>query len=67
MSSGDRRRIVEIRLIVIVTVDLTNSSLTEVLAASGGGSSSLADVVSSEIVSNLESVSYVDAVIVSPL
>lgn len=65
--STDRKRIVEVRLIVIVLVDLTEPSLTEALAASGGQPSSLAAVVSSEIVSNLESVSYVESVIVSPL
>jgi hypothetical protein len=65
--SSDRKRIVEVRLIVMVLVDLTESSLTEALAALGGHSSSLADVVSSEVVSNLESVSYVESVIVSQL
>ncbi len=63
----DRKRIVEVRLIVIVLVDITEPSLTEALAASGGKSPSLAAVVSSEVVSNLESVSYVESVIVSPL
>jgi hypothetical protein len=65
--NSDRKRIVEVRLIVIVLVDVTEPSLTEALAASGGTSSSLAAVVSSEVVSNLESVSYVESVIVSPL
>ena len=66
--STDRKRIVEVRLIVIVLVDVTEPSLTEALAASGGKSpSSLAEVVSSEVVSNLESVSYVESVIVSQL
>ena len=64
---SERKRVFEIRLIVIVLVDVTEPSLTEALAASGGQSSSLAAVVSSEIVSNLESVSYVESVIVSPL
>jgi hypothetical protein len=65
--SSDRKRIVEVRLIVIVLVDLTEPSLTEALAASGRQPSSLADLVSSEVVSNLESVSYVESVIVSQL
>jgi hypothetical protein len=65
--SSDRKRVFEIRLIVIVLVDVTEPSLTEALAAAGGQSPSLAAVVSSEIVSNLESVSYVESVIVSPL
>ena len=65
--NSDRKRIVEVRMIVIVLVDLTQPSLTEALAASGGKPSSLADVVASEVVSNLESVSYVESVIVSPL
>ena len=65
--SSDRKRIVEVRLIVIVRVDLTEPSLTDALAASGTQPSSLAEVVSSEVVSNLESVSYVESVIVSHL
>ena len=65
--SSDRKRIVEVRLIVIVLVDLTEPSLTEALIASGSQPSSLADIVSSEVVSNLESVPYVESVIVSPL
>jgi len=65
--SGDRKRFVEVRLIVIVVVDVTEPSVTEALAASGKNPSSLADVVSSEVVSNLESVSYIESVIVSSL
>lgn len=65
--SSDRKRIVEVRLIVIVRVDLTEPSLTDALAASSHQPSSLAEVVSSEVVSNLESVSYVESVIVSHL
>jgi hypothetical protein len=65
--NSDRKRIFEIRLIVIVLVDVTEPSLTEALAASGRQPSSLADLVSSEVVSNLESVSYVESVIVSQL
>ena len=65
--NSDRKRIVEVRLIVIVLVDVTEPSFTEALAASGNIPSSIATVVSSEVVSNLESVSYVESVIVSPL
>jgi len=65
--SSDRKRIIEVRLIVIVLVDVTEPSLTEALAASGKNPSSLADIVASEVVSNLESVSYVESVIVSQL
>ena len=63
----NRKRMFEIRLIVIVLVDVTEPSLTEALTASGSQPSSLADLVSSEVVSNLESVSYVESVIVSQL
>lgn len=65
--SSDRKRFVKVRLIVIVVVDVTEPSVTEALAASGKNPSSLADVVSSEVVSNLESVSYIESVIVSSL
>ena len=65
--SDDRKRIVEIRMIVIVLVDVTEPSFMEALAASGTNPSSVAQVVSSEVVSNLESVSYIESVIVSHL
>ena len=65
--SSDHKRIVEVRLIVIVRVDVTEPSLTEALAASRRQPSSLAEVVSSEVVSNLESVSYVESVTVGQL
>lgn len=65
--SSDRKRIVEVRMIVIVLVDVTEPSFSEALAASGSNPSAVADVVSSEVVSNLESVSYVESVIVSHL
>ena len=63
--SSDQKRIVEVRMIVIVLVDLTEPSLTEALAASGSQPSSLAEVVASEVVSNLESVSYVEGSVLS--
>ncbi len=65
--SSDRKRFIEVRLIVIVVVDVTEPSFTEALAASRKNPSALADVVSSEVVSNLESVSYIESVIVSAL
>lgn len=65
--SSDRKRIVEVRLIVIVLIDVSDPGLTEALAAPSGQPSSLAAAVSSEVVSNLESVSYVESVIVSPV
>jgi hypothetical protein len=65
MSSAHKRTI-EVRMIVIVLVDLTEAGLTDALAA-GRQPSSLADIVSSEVVSNLESVSYIESVIVSHL
>ncbi len=64
---ADRKRFIEVRLIVIIVVDLTAPALTEALVASGGQPSSVAKVVASEVVSNLESVAYVDTVIASPL
>ncbi len=64
---NSHKRIVEVRLIVIVLVDVADPSLTDALAASGRQPSSLAEVIASEVVSNLESVSYVESVIVSPL
>ena len=65
--SSDRKRIIEVRMIVIVLVDVTEPSFIEALAAAGNNPSSLAEVVSSEVVSNLESVSYVESAIVSHL
>ena len=59
------KRIVEVRLIVIVLIDITNPEFVENLAASG--CEHVVDVVSSEIVSNLESVSYVESVVASRL
>ena len=66
MSSG-QKRIVEIRLIVIVLVDITEPSLTEALTAASTKPPSVAQVVASEVSSNLESVPYVKTVVVSPL
>ena len=60
------KRTVEIRLIVTVLVDLTDLDLAEALAQAVKPSS-VTNVVSSEVVSNLESVSYIESVIVSSL
>jgi hypothetical protein len=60
-----QKRIEQVRLIVVVLVDLTHPEFIETLAASGG--KPVAEVVSSEVVSNLESVSYVESVFTSPL
>ena len=65
--SSERKRTIEVRMIVIVLVDVTEPSFIEALAASGSNPSSVAQVVSSEVVSNLESVAYVESVIVSQL
>jgi hypothetical protein len=62
--SSDRKRIVEVRMMVIVFVDLTKPGLTEALAAAQRQPSSIAHVISAEVASNLESVSYVESVIV---
>jgi len=61
----DPKRIVEVRLIVLVTVALADPDLIEALAASRG--KSVVEIVSSEVESNLESVSYVETVVVRPL
>jgi hypothetical protein len=57
----------ELRFIVIVVIDLTDSILADHLVGTGRPAASVAEVVASEVISNLESVSYIDAVIVSPL
>jgi hypothetical protein len=54
-------------MIVIVLVDVTDRSLDRSPGGPGGASSSVAAVVSSEVVSDLESVPYIKFVIVSPL
>jgi len=62
--SNTSKRVVEVRLIVIVHLDVTNDEFVQALAAEG---KSVAQVVASEVVSNLESVSYVLSAIASPL
>jgi hypothetical protein len=62
---SDVQRLVEIRLMVLVMVNVSDPTFTDALIALGVNPSSVADVVSSEVVSNLESVSYIETVIVS--
>jgi hypothetical protein len=61
------KRTTEVRMLVIAIVDLTDPALTETLKAQHRQPSSVAEIVAEEVVSNLESVSYVDAAIVSQL
>jgi hypothetical protein len=60
-------RIIEVRLFVVVMVNLSSPGLADALAESGNNPMPLAKIVGSEIVSNLESVSYVECAFVSPL
>ena len=61
------KRHIEVRMLVIAIIDLTNPELAESLKAEHRQPSSVAALVASEVVSNLESVSYVDTAIVSHL
>ena len=61
------KRTVEVRLLVIAVVDLTDIGLTDALKADTRQPSSVAAVVASEVRSNLESVSYIHTAIVSHL
>lgn len=63
----DQRRIVETRLLVIVLVDVTDSGFSEAIKAIGSQPTSVAQIVSAELIANLESVSYIESVIVSQL
>ncbi len=63
----DGKRIVDIRLIVIVMVDVAAPALEDMLVRFGKNPSSVAEIVSSEVLSNLESVEYVETAIVSQL
>ncbi len=58
---------VEVRLIVIVIVNLADLECPRALAGAAGKSPSIVETVVAEVTSNLESVSYIDDVIVSPL
>ena len=61
------KRTIEVRMLVIAIVDLGDPELAEALQAQHRQPSSVAEVVATEVVSNLESVSYIDAAIVSHL
>lgn len=61
------KRTVEVRMLVIAIIDLTDPELAEALKAEHRQPSSVTEVVAREVVSNLESVSYIDAAIVSQL
>lgn len=58
---------VELRMIAIVVVDVASPALLDILASPGKNQSTVAEIVSSEVESNLESVDYVEAAIVSQL
>jgi hypothetical protein len=59
------KQFVEVRFIVLVLIDITHQDFIDTLRASE--SKHVGDAVSSEMISNLESVSYVESVIVSQL
>jgi len=60
-------RLVEVRLLVIVTVDINSDDLSDALKREHVPCPSVAEVVGAEIVSNLESVPYVEVAITSVL
>ena len=62
-----KSRFVEVRLLVIVTVDINSDDLSDTLKRENRQPSSLAEVVGNEVVSNLESVPYVEVAITSVL
>jgi len=61
------KRTTEVRLLVVAIINLSDPELAEALKAGHRQQSSIAELVASEIVSNLESVSWVDTAIVSHL
>jgi hypothetical protein len=62
----EHQRIVEVRLLVIVAINVGDPEIEARLKAVGK-TPTLARVVAEEVVSNLESTSYVDFAIASPL
>ncbi len=60
-------RIAEVKMLVIVLVNLADAELPDAIAATGENPLPLSKLVSSEVLSNLESVSYVETAFVSPL
>jgi hypothetical protein len=65
--SSEQPRIVEVRVMVLVLVNVTEPGFTEARTALRRSFAHVAEVVASEVVSNLESVPYVESVIVSQL
>ena len=61
------KRHIEVRMLVIAIIDLTDPELADALKAEHRQPSSVAELVAAEVVSNLESVSYIDTAIVSHL
>jgi hypothetical protein len=61
------KRWIEVRMIVTVVVDLTDAGLADALKTSGRNPSSLCEVIASKVVSNLESLPFVEMTIVSTL
>lgn len=59
--SLSKARLVEVRLLVIVTVDLTSEELSDALKHHQHPS--VAEVVGAEVVSNLESVPYIEVAV----
>lgn len=61
----DRERLIEVRLLVFVVVDASHEEFVDVVRLNR--STSVAELVSSEVVSNLESVPFVETVIATQL
>ena len=62
----DAKRIVEVRLMLIAHIDVTHAGFAEALVALPQPST-VPNVVSSEVKSNLESVPYVGSIIICAL
>lgn len=60
-------RLIEVRLLVLVTIDLSSDELSEALKHEHRQPSSVAEVIGAEIVSNLESVPYVEVAIANAI
>lgn len=61
------KRLIQVRLVAIVVVDITHPDLLDALQAHHRQPSAVAEVVADEVAANLESVSYIDAAVVSVL
>ena len=62
---NESQRLVEIRLLVVVFVDVTSDALIETLRTRKQTTTSVPEVVAEEVCSNLESVPFVETAIVS--